>query len=90
MPPGGPSWTRAEKPRDLKTAMLAFLKYIGPYRKDIALGIAFSMIASVLSLIGPQYLASITDSLSESILGPAPFDTGFVFRTGSFCWRSTP
>ncbi len=82
MPPGGPSWTRAEKPRDLKTAMLAFLKYIGPYRKDIALGIAFSMIASVLSLIGPQYLASITDSLSESILGPAPFDTGFVFRTG--------
>ncbi len=82
MPPGGPRWARAEKPRDMSASLLAFLKYIGPYRKDVALGIAFSILGTILMLIGPQYLASITDSLSASVLGSTPIDMDFVFSTG--------
>ncbi len=76
------NWTRVERPRDLMAAMSAFMGYIGPYRKDIAAGIVFSLIGTALTLIGPQYLAAITDSLSASILGSAPVDIGFVTSAG--------
>ncbi len=82
MSPGGPQWTHAEKPRNLWAAMGAFLRYIGPHRKEIALGVVCSLLASVLTLIGPQYLAGITDSLSLSVLESLPIDTGYITTTG--------
>ena len=59
----GPRWAReADKPRDLRGAMSALLVYMGRERRYLYAGMACALVSSVLALIGPQYLAMITDS----------------------------
>ena len=80
--PKGPRWAVGEKPKDLKGTMVRLLHYIGKYRRDIAFGVVFSITAAVLTLIGPQYLAQMTDLVSGSILGGTSLDLG---RIGGIC-----
>ncbi|WP_400208107.1 ABC transporter ATP-binding protein [Methanomethylophilus alvi] len=80
--PKGPRWAVGEKPKDLKGTMVRLLHYIGKYRRDIAFGVVFSITAAVLTLIGPQYLAQVTDLVSGSILGGTSLDLG---RIGGIC-----
>ncbi len=80
--PKGPRWAVGEKPKDLKGTMVRLLHYIGEYRRDIAFGVVFSITAAVLTLIGPQYLAQVTDLVSGSILGGTSLDLG---RIGGIC-----
>lgn len=80
--PKGPRWAVGEKPKDLKGTMVRLLHYIGKYRRDIAFGVVFSITAAVLTLIGPQYLAQVTDLVSGSILGGTSLDLG---RIGEIC-----
>ena len=80
--PKGPRWAVGEKPKDLKGTMVRLLHYIGKYRRDIAFGVVFSITAAVLNLIGPQYLAQVTDLVSGSILGGTSLDLG---RIGGIC-----
>ena len=80
--PKGPRWAVGEKPKDLKGTMVRLLHYIGKYRRDIAFGVVFSITAAVLILIGPQYLAQMTDLVSGSILGGTSLDLG---RIGGIC-----
>ena len=84
MPGGnGPRWARQDKPRDLRAAMTGLLVYMGRERRTLYAGILCALAATVLSLIGPQLLASITDSISGSILGSTPVDIGYVSRLGA-------
>ena len=84
MPGGnGPRWARQDKPRDLRAAMTGLLVYMGRERRALYAGILCALAATVLSLIGPQLLASITDSISGSILGSTPVDIGYVSRLGT-------
>ena len=84
MPGGnGPRWARQDKPRDLRAAMTGLLVYMGRERRALYAGILCALAATVLSLIGPQLLASITDSISGSILGSTPVDIGYVSRMGA-------
>ena len=84
MPGGnGPRWARQDKPRDLRAAMAGLLVYMGRERRALYAGILCALAATVLSLIGPQLLASITDSISGSILGSTPVDIGYVSRLGA-------
>ena len=84
MPGGnGPWWARQDKPRDLRAAMTGLLVYMGRERRALYAGILCALAATVLSLIGPQLLASITDSISGSILGSMPMDIGYVSRLGA-------
>ena len=84
MPGGnGPRWARQDKPRDLRAAMTGLLVYMGRERRALYAGIFCALAATVLSLIGPQLLASITDSISGSILGSMPMDIGYVSRLGA-------
>ena len=84
MPGGnGPRWARQDKPRDLRAAMTGLLVYMGRERRALYAGILCALAATVLSLIGPQLLASITDSISGSILGSMPVDIGYVSRLGA-------
>ena len=84
MPGGnGPRWARQDKPRDLRAAMAGLLVYMGRERRALYAGILCALAATVLSLIGPQLLASITDSISGSILGSMPVDIGYVSRLGA-------
>ena len=80
--PKGPRWAVGEKPKDLKGTMVRLLHYIGKYRRDIAFGVVFSITAAALTLIGPQYLAQVTDLVSGSILGGTSLDLG---RIGGIC-----
>lgn len=80
--PKGPRWAVGEKPKDLKGTMVRLLHYIGKYRRDIAFGVVFSITAAILTLIGPQYLAQVTDLVSGSILGGTSLDLG---RIGGIC-----
>ena len=84
MPGGnGPRWARQDKPRDLRAAMTGLLVYMGRERRALYAGILCALAATVLSLIGPQLLSSITDSISGSILGSMPMDIGYVSRLGA-------
>ena len=86
MNPGGgkgPRWAReADKPRDLRGAMSALLVYMGRERRYLYAGVACALVSSVLALIGPQYLAMITDSVSSSVLGGLPVDMELIARLG--------
>ncbi len=63
----GPRWTRVQdKPLDLGSAMRSLLIYMGRDRRSLYLGMACAIIATILSLVGPQYLAEITDTISVS------------------------
>ncbi len=84
MPPGkGPAWSRAEKPEDLGATIRALLIYMGRDRRSLLAGIICALASTVLSLIGPQLLADITDSISGSILGGYAVDTGHIALIGS-------
>ena len=63
--------------------MTGLLVYMGRERRALYAGILCALAATVLSLIGPQLLASITDSISGSILGSTPVDIGYVSRLGA-------
>ena len=79
----GPRWAReVEKPRDLRGAMSALLIYMGRERRSLYAGMACALASSVLALIGPQYLARITDSISGSVLGGLPVDSRLIATLG--------
>ena len=70
-----PPWARPrDKPKDLKTAMLSLLSYMGRDRRSLAAGVVLALMSSVLALIGPQLLEGMTDTISVSILGEVPMD----------------
>ena len=79
MPGGnGPRWARQDKPRDLRAAMTGLMVYMGRDRRSLYAGTLCALAATVLSLVGPQLLASITDSISGSILGSMPVDLDYI------------
>ncbi len=80
MAPPGPRWTKMEKPKDLMGSFRELVSYMGPMRRGIALGLVFSVLAAVMSLIGPQVLARITDALSADIMQGIPLEMGYVTR----------
>lgn len=82
-PPRGPAWTRgADKPKSLTGAMSSLIRYMGRERRAVVIGVAFALLGTVLSLIGPQFLNVLTDSISSSISDGTPIDLGWVSRIG--------
>lgn len=82
-PPRGPAWTRGvDKPESLAGAMSSLMRYMGRERRAVAMGVAFALLGTVLSLIGPQFLNVLTDSISSSISDGVPIDMGWVSRIG--------
>lgn len=62
--------------------MSSLMRYMGRERRAVAVGVAFALLGTVLSLIGPQFLNVLTDSISSSISDGAPIDMGWVSRIG--------
>ncbi len=73
-PPSTPRWATSEKPQDLWKTMFRLYRYIGKYRFHIFVGILFSLISSILSLIAPQYLNEIVEIISDSVATGIPMD----------------
>ena len=64
-----PRWAKYDKSDDLLGTTLRIFRYIGKYRYRIYAGIALSMIASMATLIAPQYLKTMTDLISDGVGG---------------------
>ena len=84
MSPPGPQWTKVEKPKDLKSSMKRLLNYMGPYRRDLLIGIVCTLASSILALIGPQYLSDIADYISASIQQGTGIELDRIASTGIF------
>ena len=70
----GPLWARSKKSKDFWGTLLGLIRYMGRYRLMLYLGLVMVAVATVLSLMGPQLLSRITDSIQDSIQGGMPVD----------------
>ncbi len=68
--PHGPAGRGApgEKPKNLKEAVKKLVFYLKPYRFFIFLAIVLAALSSVLSIIGPDKLKSLTDEISKGLV----------------------
>lgn len=82
-PPPGPAWTRGkDKPRSLTEAMRSLIRYMGSERRYVMIGVGCTIVATILSLIGPQFLDIMTDSISSSISDGTSVDLDWITRIG--------
>ena len=70
----GPLWARSKKSKDFWGTLLGLIRYMGKYRLMLYLGLVMTAVATVLSLLGPQLLSKITDSIQDSIQGGLSID----------------
>ena len=71
-----------EKPRNLFSAMITLIKYMGPQRRAVITGAAAALIGTILALIAPGYLRELTDGLYSSISAGLPVDMNWVAGIG--------
>ena len=70
-PMGGPGrgMAPAEKSKDFKKAMLNLIKYCKPFIVFIIIAIVLASASSIFSIIGPDFLSSITDEITKGLTG---------------------
>jgi len=56
--------------------------YLRPYRKPILIGVSLAILSSILSVIGPQYLSRLTDTVFASVGTGIPMDMDAVSSLG--------
>ena len=71
----GPLWARSKKANNFWGTMVSLIRYMGKYRLMLYLGIVMIVVATSFSLIGPQFLSRITNSIQDSIQNGKPIDT---------------
>jgi len=57
--------------------------YLKPYRTPISVGIALAILSSMLSVIGPQYLSRMTDTVFASVGTGVPMDMQAIGSIGT-------
>lgn len=57
-----------EKPQNTKNAMLSLLKYLKPWYKPVAVALVFSLLSTALTLIAPDKLAKLTDTIAAGLV----------------------
>lgn len=70
----GPLWARSKNSKNFWGTLWALIRYMGRYRLMVYAGLLMIVIATVMSLVGPQFLSGITDSLQDSIQNSKPID----------------
>ncbi|HAV10590.1 MAG TPA: multidrug ABC transporter ATP-binding protein [Dehalococcoidia bacterium] len=74
-PMGGGSMHAAmmpgDKPRSFKKTMIAFLRYLKPYRISLIVVLAFAIAGTVFSIIGPKLLGNALTKLFEGVVAKA-------------------
>ncbi len=56
--------------------------YLKPYRTPIAVGLSLAILSSILSVIGPQYLSKMTDTVFASVGTGIPMDMETIGSIG--------
>ena len=72
----------AEKQASLLRSMAALFRYMGKERKWVVLGMACTLVYTVLTLVGPQYLELMTDEISDAILETHSIDMEWISTIG--------
>ena len=81
-PGSAPRWAASgERPKNIRGTLRRLIGYMGDYRREVYAGIAFSVLSTICSLIGPQYLEAITDEISGAVLGGRDIDSNFISGT---------
>ena len=57
-----------EKPQNTKNAMLSLFKYLKPWYKPVAVALVFSLLSTALTLIAPDKLAKLTDTIAAGLV----------------------
>lgn len=65
--PSGPGPRVAEKPKDFKNAVKRLFNSLGNYKILIFISLVLAAISSILSLISPNKISSLTDEISKGI-----------------------
>ncbi|MBR4504316.1 MAG: ABC transporter ATP-binding protein [Candidatus Methanomethylophilaceae archaeon] len=73
-----PRWAKYEKANSLWSTVARLFVYIGKYRYPIYAGILISFFASLITLVAPQYLKTVTDEISAGIGTSAVMDLAAV------------
>ena len=77
-PPYTPRWAKGDKAENLLPTMMRLYRYIGKYRIHIYVGIAFSFLSTVITLIAPQFLNEAVNTISASVGTSIPMDIGKI------------
>lgn len=70
----GPLWARSKNTKNFWGTLFRLIRYMERYRLMLYLGLLMIVAATVMSLIGPQLLSKITDSIQDSIQNGLPID----------------
>ncbi|MFI3168565.1 MAG: ABC transporter ATP-binding protein [Faecalibacterium sp.] len=86
---GGPGGMGAgEKAKDFKGTMAKLLRYAKQYRPLLFVAICFAMLGSILTLLGPDKLSILTDTITEgmqlSFSGAGGMDMDAISSIGVF------
>ncbi len=65
--PGGPGPRAMEKSKDFKGSMLRLFKNLKPWKYIMGLALVLAMISAILSLIAPDKLSDLTDTVTAGI-----------------------
>lgn len=64
---GPPGRGSDEKPKNIKSSMLELLRYLKPWYKLIVISLIFSLVGTFLTIIAPDKLADLTNSISDGL-----------------------
>ena len=63
----GPGKAPAEKPKNVRSSMWDLFKYLKPWYKAIAAALVFSLVGTALTLIAPDKMADLTNTIGDGL-----------------------
>ena len=72
--PAIPRWSQGEKSKNMVPVLARLLRTFGKYRWYIYIGSVLTLIASILTVIGPNYLSRMTNLVADGISGGTGID----------------
>lgn len=75
--PGGPM--SVEKAKDFKGSLLKVLKYMGRYKAAVGIVIAFAILSTIFSVVGPKIMGNATTELASGIMAKIQGSGGIDF-----------
>ena len=74
-PPRGPMRNMmVDKPKSMKHALLAFLRYAKTYLPAFIVVLLFAIAGSVLAILGPTYVKDLTNTIIDGLRAPTGID----------------
>ncbi len=74
--PMHPGMMAAEKPKNFRKTLRAFLKYLAPFKFQLIVVFIFAMASTVFMIVGPKLLGNATTRLFEGVVAKATHVAG--------------